>query len=225
MSKKAGFYAVHVGEKPGVYRTWKECSDQVTGYNGAKFKKFSTKADADAFVKYGDVIRPKEVVDENTVIIYTDGSCINGNGSINAKAGVGIWFGDDHKYNVSIPLPHDSMPVGVNPTNQIAELYAIFLTFKICLDNVEFKNKKLVVRTDSDYSMKCLYTWYDGWVRNGWKTADKKPVKHQKLIKDTYAMMLELNATIVHVKAHNGEYGNECADKMAKDGALMYKCK
>ena len=41
MSKKK-YYAVKVGKTPGIYFTWADCSEQVTGYKGAKFKSFES---------------------------------------------------------------------------------------------------------------------------------------------------------------------------------------
>ncbi|GAA6016339.1 hypothetical protein JCM8202_005572 [Rhodotorula sphaerocarpa] len=49
-SAKGGYYAVRVGRKPGVYRTWDECAAQVNGFQGARHKKFPTEAEARAFV-------------------------------------------------------------------------------------------------------------------------------------------------------------------------------
>jgi ribonuclease HI len=43
------FYAVRVGVKPGVYRSWKECSANVTGFKGAQFKSFELEQDAQAY--------------------------------------------------------------------------------------------------------------------------------------------------------------------------------
>ena len=44
------FYAVRVGKKPGIYKTWKECEMQVKSFSGAKYKKFTTLEDAEHFV-------------------------------------------------------------------------------------------------------------------------------------------------------------------------------
>lgn len=49
----SGVYAVAVGRKAGVYKTWAECSAQVDGFSGAKYKKFNTEVEADAFVNSG----------------------------------------------------------------------------------------------------------------------------------------------------------------------------
>ena len=53
--------------------------------------------------------------------VYTDGSCV-GNGKRGAKAGCGVFFGDNDPRNLSIPLPFKA---GYQPTNQRAEIYVI----------------------------------------------------------------------------------------------------
>ena len=45
----AFYYAVQKGKKPGVYSNWNDCKAQVKGFSGAVYKKFSTKAEAEAF--------------------------------------------------------------------------------------------------------------------------------------------------------------------------------
>ena len=50
-SSSAGFYAVAVGREKGVFTTWNECLKSVNKYPGAKFKKFTTKSEAERFVK------------------------------------------------------------------------------------------------------------------------------------------------------------------------------
>ena len=50
MSKKRKHYAVRVGRKPGIYRSWNACKVQVHGYPGAKFKSFQRIEDAEDFV-------------------------------------------------------------------------------------------------------------------------------------------------------------------------------
>ena len=45
------YYAVQKGRHPGVYENWSDCQREVTGAAGAVFKKFKTRAEAEAFVK------------------------------------------------------------------------------------------------------------------------------------------------------------------------------
>ncbi|KAJ9082473.1 hypothetical protein DSO57_1004040 [Entomophthora muscae] len=56
MGKQASFYAVQAGNKPGVYTTWAQCQQQTKGFSGAKYQKFNSKAEAEAFVKSGKVL-------------------------------------------------------------------------------------------------------------------------------------------------------------------------
>ena len=49
MAKK-NFYAVRVGKKPGIYKTWPECQANTSGYPGAVFKGFETLAEAEDFM-------------------------------------------------------------------------------------------------------------------------------------------------------------------------------
>ena len=44
------FFAVHAGRVPGIYRSWRECAEQVNGFSGAVFQGFSTAADAVQFL-------------------------------------------------------------------------------------------------------------------------------------------------------------------------------
>ena len=53
MSIMAYYYAVKVGENPGIYNTWAECEKQVKGYPNAQFKKWKTKEEAEAYIKAG----------------------------------------------------------------------------------------------------------------------------------------------------------------------------
>ncbi len=50
---KSKFYTVWVGKNPGVYATWQECLEQISGYNGAKYKAFPTKQEATVALTVG----------------------------------------------------------------------------------------------------------------------------------------------------------------------------
>ena len=78
----------------------------------------------------------------------------------------------------------------------------------------------ITLSTDSRYVMDGLTKWIKGWQRNGWKTADKKPVKNA----DLWQAMIE--AAKPHriewqwVKGHAGHPENERADKLASAAAV-----
>ncbi|MDR6125783.1 ribonuclease HI [Sphingomonas sp. SORGH_AS802] len=80
---------------------------------------------------------------------------------------------------------------------------------------------KVTLSTDSRYVMDGLTKWIKGWLRNGWKTADKKPVKNaelwQALLKAAEPHQIEWK----WVKGHAGHPDNERADTLASDAALV----
>ncbi|KAH9992197.1 ribonuclease H-like domain-containing protein [Russula compacta] len=48
---RAGFYAVKIGKKPGIYTTWEDCREQVAGYPCAKYKKLRTAEEAETWMQ------------------------------------------------------------------------------------------------------------------------------------------------------------------------------
>jgi ribonuclease HI len=78
---------------------------------------------------------------------------------------------------------------------------------------------RVQLSTDSRYVMDGLTKWLKGWQRNGWKTADKKPVKNadlwQRLIDAAAPHRIEWR----WVKGHAGHPDNERADKLASEAA------
>ncbi|KAL5256218.1 hypothetical protein ACHWQZ_G011441 [Mnemiopsis leidyi] len=50
-ARKGGWYAVAAGRQPGIYTSWDECSQQVKGFSNAKYKKFSTKNQAEEYIR------------------------------------------------------------------------------------------------------------------------------------------------------------------------------
>ena len=74
----------------------------------------------------------------------------------------------------------------------------------------------VIVHTDSRYVMDGVTVWMKRWKSNGWKTADKKPVKNE----DLWRVLDEaVNGHDVHwrwVRGHAGHPENERADALAR---------
>jgi ribonuclease HI len=77
---------------------------------------------------------------------------------------------------------------------------------------------KPVLHTDSQYVKDGLTKWIKGWKRNGWKTADRKPVKNQDLWMRLETAALEHQVDWRWVRGHDGNEGNERADALARKG-------
>jgi ribonuclease HI len=78
---------------------------------------------------------------------------------------------------------------------------------------------RVTLSTDSRYVMDGLTKWIHGWRRNGWKTADKKPVKNAELWQALCAAAEPHRVEWVWVKGHAGHPDNERADRLASDAA------
>lgn len=79
---------------------------------------------------------------------------------------------------------------------------------------------RVKLSTDSRYVMDGLTKWIKGWQRNGWKTADKKPVKNADLWQQLLDAAKPHRIDWVWVKGHAGHPDNERADQLASDAAL-----
>ena len=78
----------------------------------------------------------------------------------------------------------------------------------------------VTLHTDSRYVMDGLTKWIHGWRRNGWKTADKKPVKNVELWQALVEAAERHQVQWQWVKGHAGHPENERADKLASDAAM-----
>jgi len=169
----------------------------------------------------------------NYIYIYTDGSCLN-NGSKTARGGCGLRLFTDIKeikkkeFSFNCKNIIDSVP-----TNQKTELLAIIAALKLIekifnkYSQYNILHFKLIIFTDSKYSIDCITKWIKNWEQNDWKTAKKKPVKNQVLLKVINRLIgnIENDITFKHVRAHQQKtstqewLGNDSADKLAKAGA------
>jgi ribonuclease HI len=73
----------------------------------------------------------------------------------------------------------------------------------------------IVLSTDSVYVRDGITKWIHGWQRNGWKTADKKPVKNADLWQALIAAAAPHKIEWRWVKGHSGDPDNERADALA----------
>ena len=139
-------------------------------------------------------------MDRANFTIYTDGAC-SGNPGPGGWAAVIIY--DGHEKELS---------GGENPTtNNRMELKAAIEGL-----NALTSQSLVVLYTDSRYVMDGLTKWLPRWKANGWKTANKKPVKNEDLWRalDEAASRHEIDWQ--WVAGHSGDAGNERADTLAR---------
>ncbi|XP_068208907.1 ribonuclease H1-like isoform X1 [Palaemon carinicauda] len=146
------------------------------------------------------------------MIVYTDGAC-QFNGRHGAQAGVGVFFGHDHPLNVS-------EPVRGKATNNMAEIQAA--TYAVELAQAS-GFKKVAVHTDSQFMINCMTSWLKGWKKKNWVKSDGEPVKNKDELIALDKACEGIAVKWVHVKGHDGHEGNEEADRLARQGAKLYK--
>jgi len=161
-------------------------------------------------------IRSQYNIPPDAELIYTDGACPS-NGTLEGRAGIGIYFGPNDPRNISARLPGKE-----HQTNQRAELFAVLKALEILYSAQ--KPGTYVIMTDSMYTIRGLKEWVPNWVRTRWRTSQGRPVVSKDLFKRAYDLMnrlaeMRIIVNFQHVPGHSGIPGNEMADQLAVKGA------
>ncbi len=143
------------------------------------------------------------------VSIYTDGAC-SGNPGPGGWGAVVLWE------DMSQDLFGGEIATTNNRMEMIAAIQALKALPKKC---------KVDLYTDSTYVRDGLRSWMPNWKKNGWLTADKKPVKNKDLWQELDALQGQ-HTTVWHwVKGHAGHEYNERADDLARSAVIMQTLK
>ena len=136
-----------------------------------------------------------------SVSVHTDGAC-SGNPGPGGWAAILRWDGHERELNGSEPLT----------TNNRMELMAAIAALET------LKRPCTVdLHTDSQYVRLGIMQWIHNWKRNGWRTADKKPVKNADLWQRLDLALARHDIRWHWVKGHAGDPLNERADQLARD--------
>lgn len=141
------------------------------------------------------------------VIIHTDGAC-SGNPGPGGWGVVMDWNGTRKELCGGEQLT----------TNNRMELVAATEALKALR-----RSCKVEMHVDSVYVKDGIGKWIHGWKKNGWKTADKKPVKNVELWQDLDEAIKRHDISWHWVKGHDGQPENERADELARQGMAPFK--
>lgn len=136
---------------------------------------------------------------DKLVRVYTDGAC-------RGNPGPGGW-GVLLSYN---GVEKELYGAESNTTNNRMELMAAIQGLSALKRSCD-----VTMVTDSKYVMNGITQWMDGWKKNNWKTANKKPVKNIDLWKQLDDLIGNHNVRWEWVKGHSGHRENELADALA----------
>jgi ribonuclease HI len=143
------------------------------------------------------------------VIIHTDGAC-------SGNPGPGGW-GAIMDYNGT---RKELCGGEAETTNNRMELKAAIEAL-----NALKRPCAVEMHVDSQYVKDGITKWINGWKRNGWKTADKKPVKNLELWQALDEAIKRHEISWHWVKGHAGHPENERADELARQGMEPFKRK
>jgi len=142
------------------------------------------------------------VATESSITIFTDGGC-------RGNPGPGGWGALLQTGTVEKELWGGER----DTTNNRMELTAVIRALEALKRPVAVQ-----LHTDSQYVQKGISQWIHNWKRNGWRTADKKPVKNADLWQRLDTLSGQHDVTWIWVKGHAGHPGNERADRLANRG-------
>lgn len=199
------YYAVKVGMKTGIFRTWEECKMNVNGYPGAVFKSFKTEAEACAYLgmepddqEMDHTITKKNVLqEENCVKIYVDGSYNSATGEFSYGMVV-LQRDSEERYNCK--FSDEDLAVMHNVAGEI-------------------KGAEAAMQYAIDHKLAEIeiYHDYDGiakWCVGEWKT-NKDGTKRYKEFFDRASQHVRIK--FVKVTGHSGDQYNDIADQLAKE--------
>jgi ribonuclease HI len=139
---------------------------------------------------------------EEIVEIFTDGAC-SGNPGPGGWGAILRWRGSEREL-----CGGEAMS-----TNNRMELMAAIQALETLKRPVHAK-----LHTDSQYLRDGITKWLPRWKKNGWRTADKKPVKNVDLWQRLDEALAHHNVEFIWVRGHAGHPENERADELARRG-------
>lgn len=198
MAKK--YYAVRKGRKIGVFETWDECKNSVSGFSGAEYKSFPKKEDAIDFVNGStkEITDKMEDIEEkqSEAFAYVDGSYDD-----TTKAysyGMVIMHNEDELYFYK-KFDRDDMS---DMRNVAGEIQGSMAAMQYCLDK---GIKSISIFYD--------YEGIEKWCNGDWKARKEGTMKYVEFYKNASK---KLDVDFIKVKGHSGDKYNDMADELAK---------
>ena len=139
------------------------------------------------------------------IVAATDGSSLSNPG----PAGW-AWYIDEERWGAG---------GWTEATNNRAELTAVL----DLLNQTAGTDEPIHILADSQYVINSLTKWIHNWKRNGWRTANRKPVENRDLMETLDKALAGRKVTFEWVKGHAGHPLNESADSKAAAAAAAYQ--
>lgn len=146
-------------------------------------------------------------MNQHPVQIFTDGAC-------SGNPGPGGW-GAVLRFNGKEKELKGGEAVTTNNRMELMAAISALETLK--------RDCSVDMFTDSNYLREGITKWIHSWRRNGWRTAEKKPVKNAELWQRLDAALGRHQIRWHWVRGHAGHAENERADALAREGMAPFK--
>lgn len=193
----AKFYAVRNGRHIGIYNTWEECREEVSGYSGAEYKSFPTYDEAVSYIGGQISLFDEPQTDDATAVAYVDGSYRADTAEF--ACGVVIFHNsEEHTFSESF-----SDPALASMRNVAGEIKGAQKAMSYCAEN---GIKNLDIYYD--------YEGIEKWCTGEWKTNKEGTIAYKQFYD---IISKSVNVSFNKVKGHSGDKYNDMADRLAKD--------
>jgi len=147
------------------------------------------------------------MMNERPVQIFTDGAC-------SGNPGPGGW-GAVLRFDGKEKELKGGEPVTTNNRMELMAAISALETLK--------RDCNVDMFTDSNYLKDGITKWIHAWRRNGWRTAERKPVKNAELWQRLDDALGRHQIRWHWVRGHAGHAENERADALAREGMAPFK--
>lgn len=145
---------------------------------------------------------------KKTVIVYTDGAC-SGNPGPGGWAALLQWKGEEKELTGGAS----------HTTNNRMEMRAVIEALKAINQPCHVK-----IHSDSALIVNAFNQgWIDGWLKRGWKKANKKPVENRDLWEEMLEAMQPHDVEWIKVKGHSDNVRNNRVDGLAVQASKRFQ--
>lgn len=203
----AKFYAVKRGRKEGIFTSWDECKEQVTGFPNALYKSFPTYEEAKSFIDGKSISNPPERKEEwqiSDITAYIDGS-YDDRKKLYSYAGI-IFLKNNERTEFSYADSNSSL---ISLRNVAGEIKAAMHVIDLALKN---EAKSIDIYYD--------YAGIENWANKSWRANNPFTQKYVEYIETVKS---KIDIYFKKVKSHSGIKYNDEVDLLAKKAIENYE--
>ena len=232
-------YVVKEGRKKGIFLTWNDCKEMISGYSNASYKSFEDPYEAIDYLLGSDIDKYRTKAREDRV----DGKDNNKSENLETidhektshsveNQHIDIVMGNSQKIEAYVDGSFDSSKgtygsgIVIINDNKVVETISRKgqnqenISMRNVAGEIEGAMIAMEYAIENGYNTRDLYFDYNGiekWCTGEWKT-NKEGTKNYKQFYDGIKNRLRVN--FYKVKAHSGVDYNELADKLAKESLI-----